>query len=92
MTIYPNNENYLKTIDQIAMTNDDQMTIDLTSMNQDRNCNCHLGDGVIQEASLPKECAHRTEDENNSTINHEEFRSMMDHNDGPYHQRCTVVI
>ena len=40
-----------------------------------------MGDEVIWEASLPEECAHRTEDENNSTINHEEFRSMMDHND-----------
>ena len=82
MTIDPNNENYSMTIDQNAMTDDDQMTIDMTSMNQDRNYNCHLGDEVIQEASLPKESAHRTEDENNSNINHEEFRSMMDHNDG----------
>lgn len=35
MTIDPNNENYSMTIDQNAMTDDDQMTIDLTSMNQD---------------------------------------------------------
>ena len=70
------------TIDQNAMTDDDQMTTDPTSMNQDQNYNCHLGGEVIQEASLPEECAHGTEDENNSTINHEEFRSMMDHNDG----------
>ena len=82
MTIDPNNENYSMTVDQNTMTDDDQMKIDPTSMNKDQNYNCHLGDEVIWESSLPKECAHGTEDENNSAINHGEFRSMMDHNDG----------